>query len=66
MFSAKLLYKKSVYHTAMTPLSNCNIITYKDGVQLEAFEMLKREGFERYGMDTYEYLILVDIEDASK
>jgi len=60
--------KRPFFHidTSMTPLSNGHIIAYKDGMMPEAFETLKREGFERYGMDADEYLILVDKEDADK
>ena len=60
--------KRPFFHidTAMTPLSRGHIIAYQDGMQPEAFEKLKREGFERYGMNPDEYLILVDAEDAAK
>lgn len=58
--------KEPFFHidTCMAPLPNGHIIAYKDGMQPSAFNTLIYEGFERYGMDPYEYLILVDGTDA--
>ncbi len=63
-----LAVKRPFFHidTAMAPLPNGHIIAFKDGMQPEAFDKLITEGFERYGMDVDEYLILVDEDDANK
>lgn len=52
--------------TALAPLSRGHMVVYEGGLDPSSFEELIKKGFTNQNLDTKDYLITVDIEDARK
>lgn len=55
------------YHidTSHTPLPKGHILSYKDGISSESFELMRRVAFTNFNLPEENYLIEVDADDAA-